>query len=157
MDWWKTNRQTLSLSLFLASFVFWLFWQSYWSAFWMISFDPECRVLDFVLNNFERVCWCFPQAKIRWVFPTHRPDECITLVCMECVGTRCIIINCYSAIASSFVAVCLVFGKCGWRHTIWQGKIVHALSLAVNVFLNLSAMNFENYSTTLRVKRPKSL
>jgi len=56
----------------------------------MISFDPECRVLDFVLNNFERVCWCFPQAKIRWVFPTQRPDECITLVCMECVGTRCI-------------------------------------------------------------------
>ena len=28
-------------------------------------------------------------------------------------------------------------------------EIVHALSLAVNVFLNLSAMNFENYSTTL--------
>ena len=28
-------------------------------------------------------------------------------------------------------------------------EIVHALSLAVNVVLNLSAMNFENYSTTL--------
>ena len=27
--------------------------------------------------------------------------------------------------------------------------IVRALSLAVNVFLNLSAMNVENYSTTL--------
>ena len=28
-------------------------------------------------------------------------------------------------------------------------EIVHALSLAVNVFLNLSAMNSENYGTTL--------
>ena len=44
----------------------------------------------------------------------------------------------------------LTGGKNQWHITKTQiTEIVHALSLAVNVFLNLSAMNFENYSTTL--------
>ena len=66
---------------------------------------------------------------------------------------------CYSAIASRFIAVCLENmvgdtlsdrGKNQGHITKTQiTEIVHALSLAVNVFLNLSAMNFENNSTTL--------